>query len=406
MARFRYRSLDADGRRAAGYLDEASEAAALDSLKLKGHLPIDVRPASWTTSLGRLERLLPQRPIDQKSLALMTRELARLVAAGISIERSFTLVARTLSHKGLAEIAGNVAAGLKTGASLAQALEASGGPFDSAYVGLVRAGESSGQLPRVLEQLATDLAQRERLRSSLVTAMIYPAILLVLALAALAVVLVYIVPEFKTLLGDDLSTLPWSTRFVVGLSDAVVAWGAVTTLILMALAGGLTLWLRRPANRRPVDRALLSLPLVGPALRRTFMARFCRIMGTLVESGIRIPQALGLAAEAIRNTHLRDAIAAARDEVTRGTTLAAALGKTGAFPAIMVEMTGAGEESGQLDRMFDDLAALYEDQAKTFIDRTLAIVEPVLILGLGALVGGIIISILTGVMSINDVALR
>lgn len=401
MARYRYRALSADGKVLEGEMEGTDESQVLTRLQEHGHYPVRARRLSGR---GSRASLLDRRRRHAVRLDIVTRELARLSAAGVPLERGLEILIDIADNRETARLLGGVLSALRSGQSLADALQQVGPPFDSLYIGMVQAGEAGGTLPQVLAQLSDYLTRIRELKANVTAAMIYPAILLLVSLASLILLLTYVVPQFEDLFSGAQTALPWSTQIVFALAHWLAeAWW----LPLFVLLGSLLLlqWLyQMPRSRRWLDRLVLSLPIVGGLVTRLQTARMCRTLGALLRGGVPLLNALTIAENVLTNAVMQQALHAAPSSLKSGSRLAATLRDSQVFPALAVHMIQVGEETGSLDTMLDDIAELYDEEVRQQLRRLLALLEPILILGLGALVGAIIVSILAAILGLNQLA--
>jgi len=300
---------------------------------------------------------------------------------------------------------GEVLEAVKGGMPLSRALAARGDLFGAFYVNMVRSGEASGQLGAVLTRLVEHLERMRALRESVVSALIYPAILLAVAVLSVLGILLFIVPQFETLFRDAHEALPLSTRVVLGAGNLVSGYGLY--LLAVAVIGGFVFarWLRQDAGRRWLQGRLARLPLLGRVRHDYNLARFSRTFGTLLGNGVPILTALGIAGETLEDERLRAALKGVTPKVKSGGRLAEALQATGSFEALAVNLVRVGEETGSLDKMVLELATILDRKVEIGIKRGLTLLEPLLILGLGLVIAVVIVSILMGILTVNELAL-
>jgi general secretion pathway protein F len=288
---------------------------------------------------------------------------------------------------------------------LSRALAMRGELFGSFYVNMVRSGEASGQLGVVLTRLVEHLERMRALRESVVSALIYPGILFSVAVLSVVAILVFIVPQFEQLFRDAREALPLATRLVMGAGHFVLGYG-VYLVIGLALGGyGLSRWLRTASGQRWWQARLARLPMLGRVRHEYNLARFTRTFGTLLANGVPILNALGIAGETLEDAQLRDSIKGVAPKMKSGGRLAEALQATGSFEALAINLVRVGEETGSLDKMMLELATILDRKVETGIKRGLTLLEPVLILGLGLIVAVVIVSILMGILTVNELAL-
>jgi general secretion pathway protein F len=400
---FAYRALTVSGERVTGELEAADVRTAIARLQDNGLIPIDAAPAA-----GRGDQRLSVPAAGTRAVrhvTQLTRELATLLGAGQTVEGALALAREEVPDKGLATALEQVLLQVRSGSSLSDALAAEPRYFPPLYVSLVRAGEASGRLGGSLSELATMRERTEQLRSRLNSALIYPIVLLITAIGSVAVLLTVVVPRMEPMFAQAGAALPASTRVVLAAADLLQHQGFA---LLAAIAATLLLGerlLRRPGPRRVVDRWLLRLPLIGLLIRDKMTAQFCRGLATCLGGGLDLPQALAVCRDILGNLHARAAMDEVITRVRTGRTVADSLTAAGILAPLAVKMLRVGEESGRMQPVAAHLAATFEERVATRLQRLVAIIEPATVIVLGLLIGGIVMSILTAVLSVNELAL-
>ena len=401
MPVFAYKAIDGSGAVIEGRAEALDEASLTAKLEATGILPLSVAPVrspagrSGGAAAGGLRRRRGPKPGE---ITQMTRELAILVAAGQPLEQA--LVTLSAGTGPVPAMAAQVLARVRAGASLSTALEEQGPVFPKLYVNMVRAGESSGTLDVVLERLA-DLRERgEKTREMVVSAMLYPAILIVVSLASVFLLLTFVVPQFETIFKDAGAALPTPTAIVIAIGRFCQNYGWMVGLAVVAAVIVARRALALPGPRLAWDRTALR----GPLIRTLATARFCRTLSTLVGNGVDLPSAIALSRDVVSNTAVAAAMETVITGVRQGRGLADPLAEIGLFPPLAVQMLRVGEETGRIDMTSAHIAEAYERKLEAAIKRLVTLVEPALIIILGLAVGGIVMSILLAVISINDLA--
>ena len=402
MTRYHYRALGPDGDRIEGEMEAASAEEVVTWLRSRGNLPIAADESSgYVSALFAVFRPGARR-VSRKEVTMVTGELATLLGAGLTLDRSLGVLTELSESKHVVELLSGIRRRIRSGESLAGALSAEPATFSRLYVNMVRAGELGGMLSGTLRRLADYLERAQALRESIRSALIYPALLLVMAGVSLMVLMIHVVPQFTVMFEDLGGELPLSTRVVVGAGELLrQGWWVMLALITLG-AWGLSRLLATPHVRRRIDGWLLSAPLAGPLLARADCARLLRTLGTLLASGVPLLQALQLARGVLVNTRLAELLVGAAQAVRDGATLAAALGAEGLFPRLAVHMVQVGEESGSLPDMLLQAADIFDRETRIAIERALSLLVPVLILSLAAIIGGIVMSVLLAILSAND----
>lgn len=401
MPVFRYRALTDGGEVVEGEMEAVSGEAVATRLQTTRHFPIHVEPRAGAPREARLGALIGR--MSGRDLATFTRELATLLGAGLPLDRALEVVASAGAAPRVTQRTERMLARVRGGQTFAAALEAEPG-FPRLYPAMVRAGEASGSLDTVLTRLADYVDKARELRDTVITAMIYPAILVAVAVVSLVVLLTQVVPRFRELFADAGATLPLATRIVIAASDWLASfWWA---LLLGAAAGavGLVLGLRVPALRLAWDRMLLAIPLIGGLMRKIEVARFARTLATLLANGVVMVTALAIVRETVGNSVIAVGVDRLIEGLKEGRGLAGPLAKAGLFPDMASHMIRVGEETGQLEAMLAKVAEAYDREVAVAIRRLLALLEPALILTLGLIIAGIIIAVLLAVLSVNELA--
>lgn len=402
MTMFTYKAVTASGEIQEGVMEMADRAAVIARLQSSGHIPILAEPVVQKAPRSFSLRLRRARRLKGRELAGFTSSLASLLGAGMPLDRALAVIVDTENDATVKDVAGALRTAVRGGAALSEAMEQMPGHFNTFYVNMVRTAEHGGGLEQGLMRLAEYLEGRESLRSGLLSTLTYPAILLLVAGISIVVILAYVVPQFAPLFADMGDRLPWATRLVLAAADGALAWGWGIAMALALCALATERLLKQPAARRRADAWLLRAPLVGGLVARLETARFTYNLGTLLASGLTVPEGLRLSRDALGNRAMAEAVDSVAREIRRGGKLSEPLAASGRFPKLAVQMIAVGEESGSLDRSLLKVAEVYEREVAEETRRILTVLEPVLIVSLGAVIAGIILSILVGIVSVND----
>lgn len=419
MADFAYKATNAQGVVDSGRLSAPSREEALRQLRAKGLTPLRLESATAGAGAGSAAGVSPQgsevmatarmsvraRKPGHKDVTHLTGELSVMLSAGLPLDRALKVLIGMNGNPALSGLLEGVLADVKSGKGLSQALQPHRALFGDFYISMVRSGEAGGQLAQVLERLAEHLERMRELRDSIVSALIYPSILLLVAVLSVVLMLGFVVPQFEALFLDMGEALPLPTQIVVELGRFVTEWGFAMVAVLIAGAWGVRQWLRAEAGQKWRDERLLSLPVLGDILRRYEITRFARGTGTLLANGVPIVTAVEIGSETIGNQRLRQAIAGIIPTIKQGGRFALALETTGVLTPLAVNMVRLGEETGRLDQMLLEVARVHDREVQAGVKRGLTLVEPMLILVLGAAIAAIIISILMGILSLNELAI-
>jgi general secretion pathway protein F len=407
MAVFSYRAADRAGRTVDGVMEAYDSQAVVERLHRENYFPLRIDPATAGGALASLRTALAApRRIPARDLLTLTQQLATLLEAGLPLERALTIGAELAPSLRLRQVTEDVAQAVRGGATLADALARHHPrPFSRLYISTVRAGERGGVLEVALRRLAEHLEAMRELREAVTSALIYPALLLVVGIGAIVFLLTFVLPRFAVIFADLGQALPLPTRILLGVSDALAAYWWMGVLAGLALALAWKIGTSSDAGRLAADRWLLQLPLVGRLLRTVEVGRVTRTLGTLLSAGVGLLGALGVAREVAGNRAIALALEAVQDGVKRGDGLARPLATSGGFPPLAVHMVRVGEETGRLEEMLNRLAGVYESEIRVAVRRFIALLEPVIILVLGLVVFAIVVAIFLAIVSINELPL-
>jgi general secretion pathway protein F len=406
MPLFRYKAIAATGVIVSGTGEARSAALLADQLRAQGNFPVS---AALVEAASPTERFVaafwPRYKPSARDLTTMTQELGALLGAGLELDRALGTLAGLADIGALHPAIEKIRQAVRDGASFSDALS-DAAIFPPFYVNMVRAGEAGGTLQETLARLADYLVRSLAVRDAVVSALVYPAILLATAGASIVIILMFVLPEFAPLFADSGHPLPWATRAIMALSGIARGYWWLFALLVAGSVIGLRLALRRPDFRLRIDHGLLRLPLLGDLLRAMEIERFCRTLGTLAGNGVALPVALKLCSGVLWNTELREAVDGAAASLREGESLSQRLARSQAFPVITLDLIQIGEETGKLDEMLLRQADLDEQRIRHRLDRLLALLVPALTIVLGFVVAGLIASMLVAILSVNDLALQ
>ncbi len=413
MPDFVWLGLDGQGQRQTGHARADSMMALVTQLRARQITLISAQPARAD---GLPPSTVPAAPtglrrnwradrVERADVLLLTSELAIMLRAGLPLDTALRLLGEMLPKPSSRALVGELLDAVKNGQAFSRALSAYPAQFNDFYQNMVRAGEASGQLSGALESLVEHLERLRALRDSVVSASLYPAILAVVALASLLAVLGLVVPQFKGVFGELGDALPLPTQAVLWLSNGLVDRWMVWLLVAVVslwLAGR---WLRSPAGRQWRDRLVLRLPMAGPIMRKYQLTLFSRSLGTLLGNGVPLLTSLQIATDTVSNRVLAQPLREVPPQVKAGGRLADALARSAIFDPLACNLIRVGEETGRLGSMALEVAQVYNREVENGIKRGLTVLEPLLILVLGGLIAGIIVSILLGILAVNNLAL-
>lgn len=418
MPEFAWRAANSAGKVEEGRFTAATPAQVLKHLRDQGMTPLHIGDAGAAVplqgatgqadSLGRFAQPKGRQargPVTAPDVLALTSELAIMLRAGLALDNALRVLI-DMSHKpSVAALVQGILDAVKGGTPLSRALAAHRDLFGDFYINMIRSGEASGQMSAVLDRLVEHMERQRALRDSVISATIYPAILLGVAVLSLIAMLGFVVPQFEKLFTDMGDALPLPTRLVMGLGHAFTQYGLVVAVMLAGLGWAALRWLKSPAGRRWWQTLVLRLPLMGPLALKYQLTLFSRSLGTLLGNGVPMLTALHIATETVGNTVLQDALGRVAPIVKEGGKVVQAVTATGIFAPLAINLIRVGEETGRIGPMMLELSNILNREVETGIKRLLTLVEPVLILVLGVLIAAIIVSILLGILSINDLAI-
>lgn len=402
MPAFEFVSVDGEGRKQKGVLEADSARQVRQQLRDKGWLPVSVEPAAGEHKAATAGPGLFRRGMTAWELALLTRQLSTLIAAGIPVEECLRAVSRQTERPALQSLLLAVRARVIEGYTLAQALSEFPQAFPDLYRATVAAGEKSGHLDLVLNQLADYTEARYDLQKKIQGALIYPIILTVLASAIVMGLLTYVVPDIVKVFQSSRQELPLLTRGLIATSHAARVLGPWLLLGLVVAGFSLRPMLRQEATRYKLHRLQLRLPLVGRLVRGANATRFASTLSILTRSSVPLVEALRIAAEVSSNLLIRDAIRHAAVKVTEGGSLSRALEESGYFPPMMMQMIASGEQSGELDQMLARAAVMQEKELSSLITTLVGLFEPLMLLMMAGVVLIIVLAIMLPILSMNS----
>ena len=421
MARFNYVALDARGQEASGLLEATSSNAAISQLRQAGYFPTSVIEEAIISPDGKEARrrtptaarmtkprakksivLFQRRKVKSKILMIFTRQLATLIDSGLPLLRSLNVLAKQERDKVLKNTIDKLADSVQSGSTFSDALALHPKIFNDLYVNMIKAGEVGGVLELVLTRLSEFQEKASKIKNKVLSAMVYPVIVMTMAVGIMCFLLVFIVPRFEAIFHDLLGDkpLPPVTRFVLGISGFMQHHGLVLLAAIVAIVVIYNFIGRTRKGRLVIDIFKLRMPLFGNLNRKTAISRFARTLGTLVTSGVPILQALNITRETAGNAAIARAIARVHDSVKEGESIVQPLEASKAFPAMVVSMIDVGEETGKLPEMLLKSADVYDDEVDNAVAALTSMLEPIMIVFLAVIVGTIVLALFTPLISI------
>ncbi|MDH5324416.1 MAG: type II secretion system F family protein [Gammaproteobacteria bacterium] len=403
MPVFYYKAVDTQGASKQGEMTAEQEAEVVRQLQDSGLVPIQVQTNPLVTASKTWT--LRRRVVHSQDVIDFTRNLATLLNAGVELDRALQIQEQLCEKPAMATVVADVRNRVREGAEFTAALQAHTKVFQPLYVSIVRAGELVGNLGQIVSKLADYLERNKQLRDDTVSALMYPALLLVVTLLSVLGLMLFVLPQFTQMFEGMEAALPWSTQIVVSTGEWLqqYIWTVLPGGIL--LLAGFKMALADPRRRLQWHKWLLTLPLVGTLLAKLDVARFSYTMGLMLSNGVPLLAALRSSTSVMRNGYLQHIANTAKTSLEQGSGFAETLRASGVFPLLATHMISVGEETGQLGAMLQRVADTYDSQVRVSLQRLVALLEPILIVGLGLLVAGIIISILMAVLGMNDLVM-
>lgn len=399
MPMFVYKAKARSGRTVKGDMDAPTIDFAESMLRRKGYSDIRVKPKPKDL----LEGTFLEGSVSSRDMVVFSRQFATMINAGVPILQALQIMCEQTENPKLRRKLYAIRNDIEGGSSLFEGLKKHQDIFDALYTNMVNAGETGGILDQVLLRLAEYIEKAAKLKAKIKGAMIYPGVVVTVAVAVIAVILIFVIPTFETMFRDFGSGLPAPTQFVINLSNFVT--GNIWLLLGGAVAFfvGFKFFYRWEKGQILVDRWVLFLPVFGPLLRKAAVAKFSRTLSTMVSSGVPILNALDIVSRTSGNKTVERGVIEAKKSIAEGQTLAEPLDETGVFPPMVIHMISIGEATGALDAMLSKIADFYDDEVDVAVDSLTSMIEPLMIVFLGVIVGGLVISMYLPIFSIADV---
>lgn len=405
QATYSYRASDETGKPYRGSVKATSKDAAVQKVRAKGLIPTSIKKS---TPLNETEVNIPgiTDRVKLKPLAIATKQFAVLVRSGVSLLQGLEIVAQQTTNKRLKEAFENVRAEVENGSSLSDAMERQEKVFPRLMLAIIRVGEAGGFLDVALDSAAANISSELRLKQKVMTAMAYPAMVMVVALLAVIAMLLFVVPVFADMFENFGAALPAPTQLLVTLSDSAMYW--LPLLVVGAVVGAIW-WQRnkeKESVRRVVHSVLLKLKIVGPLMQKIAIARFSRNLSTMLKSGVQMLQAVSTVAEVSNNWVVENALRAAESPLRFGQTLASQMERFPVFPPMVTQMVAVGETAGSLDAMLDQISEFYDAEVEDTTSKLTSIIEPLLIVLIGVVIGGMVIALYLPIFMMSSVMME
>lgn len=409
MPKYAYKATNKEGKPAFGVVDAESQALAVQDIRNLGLFPTNLREATRSDEKKAMKAKygdgvseLYFGGLKWKQIVIMTRQLATLIDAGLPLLRSLNILVAQQPPSKLRDILREITADVQNGGTFSEGLAKHPKGFDRLYVNMVRAGEVGGMLETVLNRLAEFMEKRMKLQRKVKSAMVYPIFVILAATGIVTFLLVKVVPVFAEIFGEFGAGLPAPTQFLVDVSTFVEYQWWKILLIFNSMLIFNKLIRKIPLVLRITDIVVLKVPLVGDLVTKVAVARFARTLGTLLNSGVPILQSLKITRDTITNSVIQDAVQHVHDRIKEGDTIAAPLDESKVFPPMVVNMIDVGEETGSLDTMLNKVADIYDNEVEVAVEALLSMMEPAIILVLGAIIGFIVVALYLPIFTLGD----
>ncbi len=398
MPDYKYTAIDRNGAQTSGKIEAATDEQARQKLMAKG-LMVTTLAANAGASKAAATAAAPAKAgfsfgakVTQNDVTIMTRQLATLIIAGLPLLRALELITKQERNPAFKAILGNIAESVSQGNNLSEALQAHPKVFDKLFVNMIRAGEAGGVLDKVLDRLAKFREKAERIQKKVKSAMVYPGVVMSVAVIIVYILMVKVVPSFQKLLDGQKTQMPPLTQFVVGISKLLTVFWWATPVVIFGIYFGLKSWLATEKGKELFDRIIFRLPKVGSFVQIVSVSRFARTFGTLMASGVPILQSITITRDTLDNVVIAKSLERVHDRVRDGEPLSVPLEQSGVFPQMVTSMIQVGEETGQLPEMLNRVADIYDEEVDNAVTALTSIIEPVLIVFLAVVVGTIVLA--------------
>ena len=398
MPEYKYSAIDRNGAQTTGKIEATNDEQARQKLMARGLM---VTSLVGDTGAAKPAAAAPTAPkksfsfgskVSAEDVTTMTRQLATLIVAGLPLLRALELIHKQERNPHFKEVLGTIAESVSQGNNLSEALAAHPKVFDRLFVNMVKAGEAGGVLDKVLDRLAKFREKSQRIQKKVKSAMVYPGVVVSVAVVIVYILMVKVVPSFQKLLSSQKLALPPLTQLVVGISTALTDYWYVTPFVIFGVYYGMKLWLSSAKGKEIFDRVIFKLPKVGGFVQIVSVSRFARTFGTLMASGVPILQAITITRDTLDNVVIASSLERVHDRVRDGEPLSIPLEQTGVFPQMVTSMIQVGEETGQLPEMLNRVADIYDEEVDNAVTALTSIIEPVLIVFLAVVVGAIVLA--------------
>lgn len=402
MPPFNYKAVKLSGEAVEGSLEANSEAHAIEQLQAQGLIPVRVLSTKGSKSTSnKAIKLSGSGKVSQNDIVALTQQLSSMLKAGLPLDRALGVLLEITDNKGVNHLVKEIQDKVRSGRNFADALEESG-KFSRFYVNMVRAGEASGSVDEALERLVEYMLRAKELRSTVMSALIYPIILLVVAVSSIIALLIFVVPQFSRMFEDMGGQLPALTKAVIAAGDMLKHQWWLLLAIMLGILLLIQVLLKNEATRNSLDKSMLKWPLVGSLISKVEMARFSRSLSTLLHNGVPLLGALQIVKNTMSNRVMARAVEEAAGSLKQGESLTKTLLSKGVFPPYALHMLRVGEETGQMEHLLNEVATIYDAEVKTSVQQLLALMEPLLILLMASGILVVIFAVLLPMIHMAD----
>jgi len=397
MPTFKYIAKESSGKTVSGVLEYSDKALLIEALRKKGLVIISI------DETAKRMRISSDGAVKLEEIVIFSRQLATMVDSGIPLVQALDILCEQIEKPVFRNILIKIKDDIETGSSLSDALARHPSVFSSLYISMVRAGESSGALDDILDRLATYLEKANMLQRKVKSSLVYPAVVITMAILITLVMLLKVIPTFKGIFSMLGGTLPLPTRILITISDTIREMFIYVAVGLGVFIFALRKYMKTRHGRETFDKLLLGMPILGPLFRKVAVAKFTRTLATLVKSGVPILISLEIVGKTSGNTVIEKAVDSVRSGIKEGENIADPLAKSGAFPPMVVRMIKVGEQTGELEKMLMKIADFYEDQVDAAVSGLTSLIEPLIIAFLGIIIGGIVIAMFLPVFKLTEI---
>lgn len=403
MAKFQYQARSNSGQLVQGEIEAASQQEAIVRLRAQQLVPVRLAPAGGSrSSVGNSKSIFAAK-VNGKDLQIFTRQFATLINAGIPVVDSLKILSQGLRPGLLKEASAQVKSSIESGRRLADSMAQVPQVFDKLYVNMIQAGEEAGILDGILQRLAMYMEKSQKLKSQVKGALVYPIVIIVVAMIVIAGILVFIIPKFMEFFSSSGKEPPALTQMVVGLSNSMIHqwYFYLTGLVVVPML--ISQWLKTDGGRETFERFIMKAPVFGEVVQKSAIARLTRTLSTLLASGVGLIEAIEISAKTAGNVVIEQSLLRCKESVTQGRTFASPLGKEKVFPDMVVQMISIGEQSGTMDIMLGKIADFYEDEVETAVKAMTSLLEPLLMVFLGGIIAVLVVAMYLPIFSMADV---